>query len=176
MSLVRNLLLAGIGAALAGPALCQTLHEETVQIGPNMVEQIYFTGNAAQQVTMQPAPAAMLAAMAQQQAAMAAQTQQMLQQAASLLNAPMSAPAMPMITAASSGGACVTSMSFVQINGEKPQVTEYSSPGCGAATPAPAGPAAVQPTELQPARAPAVPTPKLIQARLATPPNEDPSG
>ncbi len=171
MSLVRNLLLAGIGATLAGPALCQTLHEETVQIGPNMVEQIYYTGNAAPQVTMQATPAAMLAAIAQQQEAMAAQTQQMLQQAASLLNAPMTAPAMPMITAASSGGACVTSMSFVQINGEKPQVTEYSSPGCGASAPAP-----VQPTELQPARAPAVPTPKLVQARLATPPNEDPSG
>jgi hypothetical protein len=82
----------------------------------------------------------------------------------------LNAPAMPVITAASSGSACVTSMSFVQINGEKPQVTEYSSPGCG-------GPAApVQPTELQPARAPAVPTPKLIQARLATPQNQDPSG
>jgi len=166
MSLFRNLLLAGCAAALAGPALAQTLHEETVQIGPNMVEQIYYTGNAAPQVTTA-APDALLAAMAQQQAAMMAQTQQMLEQAASMLNA----PAMPMVTAASSGGACVTSMSFVQINGEKPQVSEYSSPGCGAATPEP-----VQPTELQPARAPAVPTPKLIQARLATPPNEDPSG
>jgi len=170
MSLIRNGLLAGIAAvALAGPALCQTLHEETVQIGPNVVEQIFFSGNVAPQVTMQPAPTALLAAMAQQQEAMAAQTQQMLQQAAALLNAPMTP--MPMITAASSGGACVTSMSFVQINGEKPQVTEYSSPGCGAASPAP-----VQPTELQPARVPTVPTPKLIQARLATPPNEEPSG
>jgi hypothetical protein len=83
---------------------------------------------------------------------------------------------MPVITAASSGGACVTSMSFVQVNGQKPQVTEYSSPGCGGAAAAPAGAAAVQPTELQPARAPAVPTPRLIQARLATPTNEDPSG
>ncbi len=168
MSLFRNLLLAGCAAALAGPALAQTLHEETVQIGPNMVEQIYYTGNAAPQVTTA-APDALLAAMAQQQAAMMAQTQQMLEQAASLLNAPM--PAMPMVTAASSGGACVTSMSFVQVNGEKPQVTEYSSPGCGGGASAP-----VQPTELQPARAPAVPTPRLIQARLATPQNEDPSG
>jgi hypothetical protein len=175
MSLIRNLLLAGIVAGVAAPALGQALHEETVQIGPNMVEQIYYTGNVAPQVTMQAMPAAaLLAAMAQQQEAMAAQTQQMLQQAAALLNAPMTAPAMPVITAASSGGACVTSMSFVQVNGEKPQVTEYSSPGCGAA--APAGAAAVQPTELQPARAPAVPTPRLIQARLATPTNEDPSG
>jgi len=168
MSLIRNLLLAGIATTLAGPALAQTLHEETVQIGPNMVEQIYYTGNVAPQVSLQPVqPAAMLAAMAQQQAAMMAQTQQMLQQAASLLNA----PPMPVITAASSGSACVTSMSFVQINGQKPQVSEYSSPGCRAGATAPARPA-----ELQPARAPAVPTPQLIQARLATPQNEDPSG
>jgi len=160
MSLIRNLLLGGIAATLAGPALCQTLHEETVQIGPNMVEQIFFSGNVAPQVTTQPVPAALLAAMA-------AQTQEMLRQAAAMLNA----PAMPMITAASSGGACVTSMSFVQINGQKPLVTEYSSPGCGGSAPAP-----VQPTELRPARAPAVSTPRLIQARLATPPNEQPSG
>jgi hypothetical protein len=166
MSLIRNLLLAGIATTLAAPALAQTLHEETVQIGPNMVEQIFYSGNVAPQVTMA-APDAILAAMAQQQAAMEAQTRQMLQQAASLLNA----PAMPMITAASAGAACVTSMSFVQINGQKPQVSEYSSPGCGTGATAP-----VQPTELQPARAPAVPTPRLIQARLATPPNEDPSG
>ncbi len=166
MSLIRSLLLAGIATALAAPALCQTMHEETVQIGPNMVEQIFYSGNVAPQVTTA-APDAMLAAMARQQAAMMAQTQQMLQQAAAMLNA----PAMPVITAASSGSACVTSMSFVQINGEKPQVTEYSSPGCGGAAAAP-----VQPTELQPARAPAVPTPKLIQARLATPQNQDPSG
>jgi hypothetical protein len=100
---------------------------------------------------------------------MAAQAQQMLQQAQALLNAPM--PAMPMITDASAGGACVTSMSFTQIDGQQPKVTEYRSPGCGVGAAAP-----VQPTELSPAYSPAMPTPKLIQARLGAPQDETPSG
>jgi len=181
MSPTRTLLLAGIASVgLASAAYCQTMHEETVQIGPNAVEQIYYTGDVAPQVTVsQGAPGAapadaMLAAMVQQQAEMAAQAQQMLQQARALLNAPMLAapmPAMPMITAASAGAACVTSMSFTQIGGEQPKVTEYESPGCGGGAAAP-----VQPTELKPDYAPAVPTPKLIQARLAAPQDEAPSG
>jgi predicted component of type VI protein secretion system len=175
MSPIRTLLLTGIATAgLATAALSQTMHEETIQLGPNAVEHIYYTGDAAPQVSVtqsQPGDA-MLAAMVQQQDAMAAQAQQMLQQAAALLNAPMAVlPAMPVLTAMNPGTACVTSMSFEQVGDAKPQVTEYRSPGCGNATPAP-----VQPTELKPAIAPAAPTPQLIQARLATPQNEVPSG
>jgi hypothetical protein len=176
MSPTRTLLLAGIASVgLASAAYCQTMHEETVQIGPNAVEQIYYSGDVAPQVTVsqaQPADA-MLTAMMQQQAEMAAQAQQMLQQAQALLSAPMAAmPAMPMITAASAGSACVTGMSFTQIGGEQPKVTEYRSPGCGGDVPA----APMQPTELKPAYAPAVPTPKLIQAGLAPSQDETPSG
>ena len=173
MSPTRTLLLAGIAASgLATAAFSQTVHEETVQLWPNTVEQIYYSGDVAPQVTVsQAAPAdAMLAAMVRQQAVMAAQAQQMLQQAQALLNAPIAA--MPVLTAANSGTACVTSMSFTQIDGQQPKVTEYRSPGCGGNAPA----APVQPTELKPALAPAVPTPKLIQARLSAPQDDTPSG
>jgi hypothetical protein len=172
MSLIRTLLLAGIASAgLATAAFSQTMHEETVQLGPNAVEHIYYSGDVAPQVAVsQGAPDGILAAMMQQQADMAAQAGQMLQQAAAMLNAPMAMPAMPMIMAASSG-ACVTSMSLTQIGGEQPKVTEYRSPGCGGDAPA----APVQPTELKPAYAPAMPAPKLIQARLAAP-EQPPSG
>jgi hypothetical protein len=171
MSPTRTLLLAGIASVgLASAAFSQTMHEETVQIGPNAVEQIYYSGSVAPQVTeSQAAPAdAMLAAMAQQQAFMAAQMQQMMQQAQVFMNAPL---AMPTMTAADDGAACVTSMSFTQIDGQRPKVMEYRSPGCGGGAAAP-----VQPTELKPAYSPAVPTPKLIQARLAAPQDETPSG
>jgi hypothetical protein len=187
MSLTRTLLLAGIASVgLAAAAFSQTMHEETLQLGPNAVEQIYYSGDAAPQLTvLQSAPEraqpadAVLAAMMQQQAEMAAQAQQMLQQAQALLNAPMLAapmlaapmPAMPMVTAADSGAACLTSMSFTQIDGQQPKMTEYRSPGCGGGTAAP-----VRPTDLKPAYAPAVPAPKLIQAGLATPQDETPSG
>jgi len=171
MSPIRTLLLAGIASvAMASAAFSQTVHEETVQLGPNAFEKIYYTGDVAPQVTVSQSasPDAMLTAMLQQQAAMAAQAQQMLQQAQALMNAPM--PEMPVLTAARSGTACVTSMSFTQIGGEQPKVTEYRSPGCGD------GAAPVQPTVQNPAYAPAVPTPKLIQARLAPPQDETPSG
>jgi hypothetical protein len=62
-------------------------------------------------------------------------------------------------------------MSFTQIDGQRPKVMEYRSPGCGGGAAAP-----VQPTELKPAFSPAVATPKLIQARLAAPQDETPSG
>jgi len=174
MSTKRTLLLAGIASVgLATAAFSQTMHEETVQLGPNTVEQIFYTGDVAPQVNVsQAGPDAVLAAMVQQQAAMAAQAQQMLEQAQALMNAPLAMPGMPVVDAADAGAACVTSMSFTQIGGQPPKVTEYRSPGCGGDRPA----APVQPTDLKPAYAPAMPTPKLIQARLTAPNDQPPSG
>jgi len=178
MSRTRTLLLAGIASVgLASVAFSQTMHEETVQLGPNAVEHIFFSGSVAPQVMIsQNAPgartdSAMLAEMVQRQAVMAAQAQQMLQQAAAMLSAPMAMPEMPMLNAASSAAACVTSMSFTQIGAEQPKVTEYRSVGCGGGAPA----IPLRPTELRPVYAPSVPAPKLIQARLV-PQDETPSG
>jgi hypothetical protein len=174
ISRTRTLLLARIASAgLASALFIQTMHEETVQLGPNAVEHIFSPVSRRRWIS-QNAPdattdSAMLAAIVQQQAVMAAQAQQMLQQAAAMLNAPM---AMPVLNAASSAAACATNMTFTQIGGEQPKMTEYRSVGCGGYAPS----APVQPAEVKPAYVLSVPAPKLIETCLAAPQDNTPNG